>query len=580
MLADTNVFGPTLRLAVKLSVGASVTGRSVTLDAEGLEDGTTVTVVLYSEPRIIGQGVADAQGSAAVQTQIPANLEVGMHTVMANGTGPDGQPVQAVGAFMIDAEQVATAIAPPAQVVVPMEPGSPELERALEAGKPLYDPGLHPATTAAVAVAGIALLGIAGIGGLTSSSAGAGQSATKTSRGKLAVIVTKKLKAVKADEEGRGDRSRTWRAPMTARTDALIATAPVKAGRWSAMVPRILVDGAWSRAMLGSLGFALWVIGLALGLWSTVSVGFHAFPPALPLALAIIVLGVLDASAGAVAWLTITVAAAVTGHVTTWADVRTLLGMFVLFASLPLLAHVIRPLRRKVSASSKDRFDRFADYVMMPIFVAFAAASMFKALNGLSGLELTNPDQMWTVRIAVILACWLRLAVEDVAAHAYPVRSKLVQPEKLVSPAIGMAIVSVFIRAGVFIMIAAPFFGLGWQTWLAAVLLAIPMLLKIWEDSLPNSARLNKWYPRGLARFVLLLVVGIYMGAWLVGHSAPDEQVRATYNLLLLPGILSGVIELFGREGGDWPDTWLKRVAGGLLWLFAVLITLGLLVLG
>jgi hypothetical protein len=580
MFNDDTILGPTLRLVVNLSLGATVTGRSVTLDAVGLRPGTPVAVLLYSEPRVIGEGVADAQGNSAVQTTVPADLEVGTHTIMAKGTSPDGQSVQAVGAFTIDADQVATAIAPPAQSVMPVAPGSPELERALAAGKPIYDPGLHPATTAAVAVAGIALLGIAGLGGMSSPSSGAGQSGTKTARGKLAGVVTKKLKVVKDEEEGRGDRSRTWRAPLTARTDAVIAAAPIRAGRWSAMVPRVLVDGAWSRAMFGSLGFALWIAGFGLGVWSAASVGFNAFPPALPLALAIIVLGVLDSSAGAVAWLTITTAAAVTGHVTTWADVRTLLGMFVLFASLPLLAHVIRPLRRKASTERKDRFDRFADYVMMPIFVAFAAASMFKALNGLSGLELTSPDQMWAVRIAVILACWLRLGLEDVATHAYPVRSKQVQPEKLVSPGKRMSIVSVVIRTGVFILIAAPFFGLGWLTWLAAILLAIPMLLKIWEDSLPNSPQLNRWYPRGLARFVLLLVVGIYLAAWLLGHSAPDEQVRATYNLLLLPGIVSGVIELFGREGGDWPNTWLKRAAGGLLWLFAASVVVGLIALG
>ena len=332
--------------------------------------------------------------------------------------------------------------------------------------------------------------------------------------------------------------------------------------------------------MLGSAGFALWVIGFALGLWSAASVGFHAFPPALPLALAIIVLGVLDSSAGAIAWLVITVGAVVSGHVTTWADIRTLLGMFVLFASLPLLAHVIRPLRRKPSDAARDHFDRVADYVMMPLFVAFAAASMFKALNGLSGLEFTSPDQLWAVRIAVILACWLRLALEDVATYAYPMRSQQVQPEKLVSPGRGMAVVSVLVRTGVFLLIAAPFFGLGPITWLAALLLAIPMLLKVWEDALPNSAWLNKWFPRGLARFVLLLVVGIYLGAWLLGHSAADEQVRATYNLLLLPGIVAGVIELFGREGGVWPDTWLKRAGGALLWVFAAGLTLGLIALG
>lgn len=331
--------------------------------------------------------------------------------------------------------------------------------------------------------------------------------------------------------------------------------------------------------MFGSFAFALWGIGLVLGLIAAASVDFEPFPPALPMALAIIILGILDAAAGLIAWLVLVVSSLVTGHVTTWDDIRTLLGVFVLYATLPLLAHVIRPLRRKILPTAMDRFDRVCDYIMMPFFVAFAASSMYKALNGLSGLELTDPDDLWTVRITVVLACWVRLAAEDVSTHAFPVRSAQVQPAKLVSPGKPLALVSVVLRTAVYMLIAIPFFGLGWVTWVSAALLAVPMALKVWEDDLPNAVWLNKWFPRGLTRFALLLVLGVYMAAWLLGQEASDEQVRQMFTILLLPGIIAAVLELFGREGGIWPETWLKRVGGGVLWLLAAGITAGVIVL-
>ena len=295
--------------------------------------------------------------------------------------------------------------------------------------------------------------------------------------------------------------------------------------------------------------------------------------------LAIIALGILDAFAGAIAWLTITVAALVTGHLTTWPEFRTVLGLFVIFASIPLLAHVIRPLRRRIGDSWMDRFDRVADYVMPPIFLAFAASAMFKALNGLSGLELVSPEDFGEVRLVVIAAFLIRMAMEDVATYAYPVRTAEVQPEKLVSPGRRLALLSVAIRLVLFLIIAEPFFGLGWPTFISMILVGIPMVLKVYEDDLPNWVWLNKWYPRGVARFLLLLVVGIYLSFWLLGQDATDEQVRQTYSFILLPGVVSGLIELVGREGASWPENWWKRALGFLVWLFAVGVVTGVVAL-
>ena len=580
LLTDDALVGPVMNLRVDLQIGASVEGRSAIVEAAGLQPGSGVQVMLYSDPQVIGTGVADAAGNAAIATQIPGGLPPGQHTVMAVGMGPNGNPVQSVGAFEIKADQVVTAFVEPGQVAQPIDPDDPQLARALAAGKPLFDVALYPAVIATVAVTGAAVAALAGMGGLsgTGSAPGSGSS-ERSSRGKLAGVVTKKLKALGAKDEGPGDRSRTWAMPGTRRTDAWIKELPKRAGKFSALLPRVLVDGAWSRAMFGSFGFVLWGIGLALGLWSAWSTGFQALPPALPLMLAIIALGILDAAAGAIAWLTIVVGALVTGNLTTWPEFRTALGLFVIFASIPLLAHVIRPLRRRIGDSWMDRFDRVADYVMPPIFLAFAAASMFKALNGLSGLELVSKEDFGEIRVVVIVAFLIRMAMEDVATYAYPVRSAEVQPEKLVSPGKRLSLLSVAIRVGLFLIIAEPFFGLGWATYLSALLVAIPMVLKVYEDDLPNYVWLNKWYPRGVANFAMLLVVGIYVSFWLLGQDATDDQVRQTYNLILLPGIVSALIQLVGREGGVWPDTWWKRALGFFVWLFAVGIVTGYIAL-
>ena len=577
---DNAPVGPIMNLQVSLEVGATAAGRAAVVQAAGLRPGTPVEILVFSERRLLGSGVADAAGNAAISTALPGDLPPGVHTIMAVGTGPDGGQVQSVGVLEIDGAGTVSAFVEPGQTTTPIEPGDPQLERALAANAPVYDIARFPATTAAVAVAAASLIGLAGVGGLSGYTPGANSSGGEgSSRAKLAGVVTKKLKALKSGEAGRGDRSRSWAMPGTRRTDQWIKELPKRAGRFTALLPRVLVDGAWSRAMFGSFGFVLWGIGLVLGLLSAWSTGFQALPPALPLMLAIIALGILDAAAGAIAWLTITVAALVTGHLTTWPELRTVLGLFVLFASIPLLAHAIRPLRRKVSESAMDRFDRVADYVMPPIFLAFAASSMFKALNGLSGLELVSSEDFGEVRLVVIAAFLIRLAMEDVSTYAYPVRTAEVQPEKLTSPGKGLSLLSVAIRLVLFLVIAEPFFGLGWATFVSMILVGIPMVLKVYEDDLPNLPWLNKWYPRGVANFAMLLVIGIYVSFWLLGQDPTDEQVRQTYNFILLPGIVSALIQLVGREGGVWPENWWKRILGFVIWLFAVGVVTGIIAL-
>ena len=102
-------------------------------------------------------------------------------------------------------------------------------------------------------------------------------------------------------------------------------------------------DGVWNRAMFGSAGLSIWALGAVLGLISAISVGFGPFPPALPLLLAIVFVGMLDAVAGIAAWIVVAVGAVLTGQILVVSDLRGLMGLFVLYAALPLIASATTP---------------------------------------------------------------------------------------------------------------------------------------------------------------------------------------------------------------------------------------------
>ena len=406
-----------------------------------------------------------------------------------------------------------------------------------------------------------------------------GGSGERRSRGKLASVVTKKLKKVDRTGTHRGDSSRTWRWPGTVRTDGFAIWLIGRTERFSSVLPRVFVDGSWARAIGGASAMLLWILGAVLGVVFLIGSDMRPAPVGIAIIAAIVALGVLDSAAGLWAWLVVAVGSILSGNVQNFDDARLLLGLAVLFMSIPLLSHAIRPLRRKPAKDVVGRFDRIADYVMPPVFLALAAGSMTKALNGLSGLQVIDTADIVIVQVTVVVAFVVRLAMEDVATHLYPERFEAVQPPKLKSPSRPLQAASIVVRTGVVLMVAAPFFGLGWMTWIVALLLAVPLVLKLWEDDLPNSVSLNRWYPRGVLRFAMMLVIGIYLAAWLLGSEPDPNAVKATYVWMVLPGIVAALIELIAREGADWDNVWAKRLAGLPIWAFAALVSLGIITL-
>jgi len=558
-VSSTNADGQLTRVS---SGGAIIVaqGTFITFSGNGFAPNSDAVAWLFSEPRRLGVIRVNNDGSFSADLRVSQGIPIGDHTTQVNGVTSDGG---------VRSLNLAVEVVEPGNEFLPGTNPSEFREgvsaNPRESVQP-YSPQNDPVTTRQLAVAATALLALA--------AAGATAERREARRGKLAGVVAKKLKALKTDEKGRGDRSTTWRGIGTALFDRSMNDASLRVGPFSALFSRILVDGAWLRAILGSRAVGVWSAAVALAVAWVINTSAYVATPAAWLLCALLVVAALDATAGSLAALVITTAAVVFDRVAVLPDVRALLGIWVLLISSPLLAHVIRPLRRARETENFAR-ERFYDYVMMPVFVAFAAGSMAKALNGLSGLDLVAPSTVTAVKWTVWVAMILRLAGEDLAFVLYPKRSLEVQPAKLVSQTRAWGLASVAARFGVFIFVAEPFFGINISTLVAAILTALPALVKLWEDDLPNSERLFYWLPRGFLRFFLVLVIGGWMSSRLVGDDASPEVVRNATPWLLVPGAIVGVIEFFGRSGKSWRDDRVKHIGGAIIWLVAVLIVSG-----
>lgn len=564
-----------LILTSTAQVGSSTESAQATVSASGLLPNSPVELAVHSTTVTLLRTTADSHGNlSSYSVSLPA-LDPGIHAIVLTGTGPQGPLTDVIG-LRISASSIVIATTAASLVTNFQGDRDPRLIRALNAQRSIYDPKAHPHTTAALVIA----LGSLGtlLAGHRLSSPESRSSEDRKKKLSLAQLVTKKLKATARQSDAWGDRSLLWRTPAHTHVDRWSANWPDKVGKYSSFAARILLDGTWLRAMFGSAGLLLPLLGAGIGLASVLQSPSSVLVPSFATLAILITLSALDASTGVAAWLVMTVGGLFKDQLHSVIDLRTVLGLLVALSSAPLLAHVIRPLRRVVNSRS-DIIERCIDYLLMPLFLAFAVSSMVKALNGLSGLTLFTPAQIELVRWLVLAAIIVRLLAEDVVVHYFPQRLLSVYPEKLPSQRRSFSLLTASAQFGLFLFVATPYFGLTWRTILVAGIALALNVGKLFENSLPNFPVLYKFLPRGFTMFVTSLIVGAYLNFNLVGNPASQQRLLAAYVWLAIPGLLATALGLFAREGEDWGQPWRKRLLGFPLWLVGAGMTTGLLVL-
>jgi len=504
-------------------------------------------------------------------------LSAGTHIVSVTGR-MNGRSVTLVGALSLTASGAIAAAIQPAVVTNFTGPQDPRLRQALRLHRPIYDPAAHPHGTAGVIVAAGALMALAGAGGLTNSAREAAARRQNKKVAKVASATTKKLKSATREHTVWGDRSVTWRSPWTGSLDSLGQRIPQVVGPYSAVATRVVADGAWLRAITGGWYVVAMLAAVATAVFTYVHHVGVIYLPTTSVLFIIIALGIVDALIAAAAWLALVIAAVVTGAVSTGADIRTLLGMGALTCTISLLGHAIRPLRR-LATDASEKLERAIDYVVMPVFVAFAGSAMATALNGLSGVELFTPAHVVALRWLIVGLILVRLVGEDVAIAGYPERSKVAQPAVLPAPKTIVSWGSLLFKFSVYLLVMYPYFGVTAQTVTMAFIANVPGALKIIEPRLPNYPLIHRWLPRGLTNFLVTLVIGAVSARALLGVHPSADHAKSMLIPLLLPGLLLGILSELGREGTDWTNATVRRSLGVVVWATALAIVTGYLVI-
>jgi hypothetical protein len=379
--------------------------------------------------------------------------------------------------------------------------------------------------------------------------------------------------------EAQGDRSRLWRWPGTARMDRASAALMRRTAVALPLVARVVEDGAALRAMFGSLALLLPLSGMVLGVASALDTGGIAMPPSTALMATIVLLGLLDASTGLVAFATFAAGVALSGGIVDGDSVRTLLGVGVASFGPGLIAALFRPIRRPPAVTPDERWERLTDIAVVAVVGAMSVQLMVGALSGIAGYALPVSDIAGPLALASLPILALRVSLEEVTARHFPARMSTVIPEELPELPTWRQLVTLLAKAGGFVFVGLALIGPVWQLYVAALLFVLAPLVGLAGERLPNSPLLWRLLPQGIPGFVVMLVVGGWSAGlveeWL--GSTPD-YAQMSFVALSAPYTLLALLALLGRAGAEDEERWVQAPQRRLIQRVGGVVMLGVLV--
>jgi hypothetical protein len=371
-------------------------------------------------------------------------------------------------------------------------------------------------------------------------------------------------------EPGRGDLLALFAVRSVVALDRPSERIVRRTARRSPLLSKLFGDGIHLRAMLGSLGFLPIPIGVGLGVAALAQAGAHPTHPPIPLFIALVVLGIIDAFGGALGVLVFAVGSLATvGAGTEGIDVtglRLLAGVVVAGFGPIVIARSVRDFRRE-PGQHVTWTARIGDVAFAALLGGWIASLVFRALPALTGLALPAGDHVATVRVAATLAVAVRVGLEFAAARWFPARFERLSPDELPEPVAWQPRLASVARVGVFVFIASAFMGVGPGLWVATVFYLLPTVIDGLGERLPTLGTVHRWLPTGLPALALVLGLEIVLEGVMDGlvGDRPDFSVLFVWALFVMLALLA-LLGALGREGPD--GGWRRLVEGRRgLWL-------------
>jgi len=428
---------------------------------------------------------------------------------------------------------------------------------------PLYDPASDAKNVAKLMVGTFTVLGAVATGSSSSSS-------NSSSSGEIESIEDGELRHIRR-KQGRGDRSSTWRWPLTALFDREFNLLARDISRYSPLLGRVIADGNYFRAMFGSLTVLLYPFAVYLGLCALHVTTWQSLPAVPTLMILGMGIGLLDSFAGFTTAYVFLMGVMVAGHFASRHQIIGTIGTIIIWFAPTLVASNFRPLRREV-VDRDTLWERISDYALSMLLSGWVVQKMVNALPGLTGHQLSFSGHANQLAVIAGGLVGLRFALEDVGTYFYPERSEALQP-KLKEPVSTQPLTAIFFKTFFFGFIAELFVGNSIYFWLGVLVFLGTQLLEHFEEELPNREWIKRILPAGAVKTLLMIYVGGVLSS-ILQSKIPNAHsfLRESFFLLALPGLALKYASVSAEpREPKWHKTprgrWIYRIGGALVYL-------------
>jgi len=438
----------------------------------------------------------------------------------------------------------------------------------LRSDLPEYVPASEPEKTVDSQVAAFAVLSVVAAGGAAAGSL-VGSASRNSSRvkeeeekeeeresGDVASADAGKLKFYQ-DSEKWGDQSNLWKLAFVPTVERKLITWNQGVSKIWPLGSRILLDGAYLRAMFSSLALLPALGGLVIGLMMLFQRDFQAMPAAFSLIAIALLFSTLDALAGLTISGVVLLGVLLSGNATTLDEFMTVLGLAGILLTPGLVASAIRPLRRKV-IDFESGWERATDYLLGILLGGWAVEKIVGALNGLAGVQLSITADSERLGLLTSIFILIRLLLEDLATYSFPARLAG-QEAKLKDPFSIQPWVSLFFKTTLFFLVSYQFLGLTTQLILGTVLFLTPNILKLVSKKIKikKTSILSFILPKGAPKIVIMVFVGAFFASWMQSiFSSPESFILWSFVVLAIPSVIFGVLGLFSdAPERDWKES-------------------------
>jgi hypothetical protein len=343
----------------------------------------------------------------------------------------------------------------------------------------------------------------------------------------------------------------------------------IRSARFSPLFSKIVVDGAFLRASIGSFSLLPTLFGAVVAVWSALANHSDVAPPQWQWLIVIAVLGVFDTFAGFVSTTLFVVTTVVMHGVISIEDVRLLLGVVIVGYGPALLANAFRAFRKEPESGDVYWWERIVDFVVLPFIGGWVTASMIGTLPALAGTTLAVANHVNDFALAVAVAIMLRVILEESVARYFPQRLDTLHPTDVDETDRPQKWISIGFRLAVFIFVTAALMGNVWQVWVGSALFILPTIIGFYSSRFKNFPWIWRLLPTGIPGLALTLLVASattsVVGMWF--GTSPDLALWS-FAILPIPMLALALLGMLGREGVEDEVRFIRRP--GLKWIYRI----------